>query len=206
LRRDTDALQQRVESRTNTIARTFDRVCLLLESLGYLRRDAVTASGRMLAGLYAESDLLVAECLREAVWQGLAPAELAACVSALVYESRQADDVPARVPAGRVREALGRTALVWARLAEAEGGHRLSFLRRPDPGFAWAAYRWALGDPLDEVLDGGELAAGDFVRWMRQLLDLLDQLAKVAPADVAAASRSAVDLLRRGVVAYSSVG
>jgi hypothetical protein len=27
LRRDTDALQRRVENRTNTIARTFDRVC-----------------------------------------------------------------------------------------------------------------------------------------------------------------------------------
>ena len=46
---ETSQLEQRVESRTNTIARTFDRVCGLLESLGYLDGDQVTA-GRRAAG------------------------------------------------------------------------------------------------------------------------------------------------------------
>ena len=38
----------------------------------------VTADGRLLARIYSESDLLVAECLRTGVWKGLQPAELAA--------------------------------------------------------------------------------------------------------------------------------
>ena len=45
LRRETDQLRHRVENRTNTIARQFDRVCEVLESLGYLVGDTVTADG-----------------------------------------------------------------------------------------------------------------------------------------------------------------
>src|SRR5664279_2610524 len=89
LTRDTEALRRRVESRRNTIARTFDRVCALLSDLGYLAGEEVPPAGLLLAGIYAESDLLVAECLRGGVFEGLSPAELAGCVSALVYESRQ---------------------------------------------------------------------------------------------------------------------
>ena len=62
---------------------------------------------------------------------------------------------------------------------EAEAEHRLDFLPEPDAGFAWAAHQWAAGVSLDRVL-GDTLAAGDFVRWTRQLIDLLDQIAKVA--------------------------
>jgi ATP-dependent RNA helicase HelY len=206
LLRDTESLRRRVDSRTNTIARTFDRVRALLESLGYLDGDTVTPAGRMLAGLYAETDLLVAECLRAGVWDGLPPAQLAACVSSVVFEARSPDDTSPRIPGGAVREALSATVRMWGALAEIEADAHVSFLREPDLGFAWAAHEWAAGRGLDDVLTETGMAAGDFVRWVRQLLDLLDQLAKVAPGPVAAAARDAVPLLRRGVVAYSSVG
>jgi len=52
-----------------------------------------------------------------------------------------------------VVEALRATGALWARLHDLEAEHRLSFLREPDPGFAWAALRWASGDTLDRVLD-----------------------------------------------------
>jgi ATP-dependent RNA helicase HelY len=59
-----------------------------------------------------------------------------------------------------------------------------------------------------------ELTAGDFVRWMRQLIDILDQIAQVAPmvqadpgtpdgARVRRTARAAMDAVRRGVVAYA---
>jgi len=209
LRRDTDALQQRVENRTNTIARTFDRVCALLESLGYLAKGRVTPDGGRLARLYTELDLLAAECLRENVWAGLSPPELAACVSALVFESRQPDDVaPPRVPGGRAREALGETVRIWSRLDALEKDFDLSFQREPDLGFAWAAYRWASGHRLESVLTETDLSAGDFVRWAKQLIDLLGQIADATPDDdpLAQTAERSVDGLRRGVVAYSSVG
>src|SRR5664280_608784 len=187
LRRDTDALERRVQSKTNTIARTFDRVCAVLDDLGYLSGDTVTPLGQQLARVYSEADLLVVECLSRRLWDELSAAELAACVSALVYEARRPDDVAAKVPAGRVRDALAGMVRAWAALDEAESAHGLSFLREPDVGFAWAAFRWASGASLDAVLsesaEGTDLSAGDFVRWTKQLLDLLAQVALVAPAD-----------------------
>ncbi|HEX3829680.1 MAG TPA: DEAD/DEAH box helicase [Sporichthyaceae bacterium] len=206
LARDTDRLRGQVSTRTGTIARTFDRVCATLDALGYLDGDTVTPQGRQLARLYTESDLLAAECLRRGLWAGLGPAELAACVSALVYESRMADDAgPPQLPEGRVRETLGQMVRVWSELERLEKDHRLSFLREPDLGFVRAAHRWAAGRSLETVLREADLSAGDFVRWCKQLIDLLGQITGTAQPDVAAAAEAAIAAVRRGVVAYSSV-
>ena len=181
LRRDTDALQQRVRNRTHTIVRTFDRICGLLEELGYLDGDAVTPAGRRLAALYTELDLLTAECLRAGIWEGLSPAELAACVSALVFESRQPDDAATpRLPGGRSREALAEMVRIWGAVEERQKEHRVDSPREPDLGFAWAAFRWASGHSLEPVLRDAEMQAGDFVRWTKQLIDLLGQIAVAA--------------------------
>jgi ATP-dependent RNA helicase HelY len=210
LARETAQLEQRVEQRTNTIARTFDRVCSLLESLGYLVADQVTAEGERLARIYSELDLLAAECVRDGLWSGLSPAELAACVSALVYESRQTEESgPPRLPDGRVRDVLARMVRTWGRLERAERDHGLAFLREPDLGFAWAAHRWASGGRLDQVLGESGLTAGDFVRWAKQLVDLLGQLAQAAgdsDPDLRRTAEAAGEAVRRGVVTYSSVG
>jgi ATP-dependent RNA helicase HelY len=95
----------------------------------------------------------------------------------------------------------------WSRLADAESHEKLSFLREPDPGFSWAVWRWASGDPLEKVLDADpDMTAGDFVRWCKQLIDLLGQIALVAgDSPVRRTTRQAIDAVRRGVVAYSSV-
>jgi ATP-dependent RNA helicase HelY len=238
LKRETEAIERRVAGRSHVIARTFDRVCRVLESLGYLAGDTVTADGRQLGRLYSELDLLAAECLRRGLWDGLSAAELAACVSALSFESRQADDVqPPRLPKGRVPEALVATVRTWGELDQLEKDNELSFLREPDLGFAWAAYRWARGARLEAVLDeSSDLTPGDFVRSVKQLIDLLDQIAAAAPAasappapeasalpapeasasagddddarrraDLAKTARAAIDAMRRGVIAYSTV-
>ncbi|MFF4406984.1 DEAD/DEAH box helicase [Streptomyces sp. NPDC001262] len=214
LLRDTRQLERRIEGRTNTIARTFDRICALLTDLGYLHGDEVTEDGRRLARLYGELDLLASECLRDGVWEGLNPAELAACASALVYEARAADEAVApKLPSGAAKEALAEMVRIWGRLDALEEQHKINQAegvgqREPDLGFAWAAYRWASGHGLDEVLREIEMPAGDFVRWSKQLIDVLGQIAAAAPAGspVARNARKAVDGLLRGVVAYSSVG
>jgi ATP-dependent RNA helicase HelY len=207
LARETDALQRRVAGRSHVIARTFGRVCAVLERLGYLDGDTVTADGRRLAGLYTELDLLAAECLRRGVWAGLAPAELAACVSALSFQSRQADEIqPPRLPDGKAQPALAATIRTWAELDRLEKDNGLSFLREPDFGFAWAAYRWARGAALETVLgESPGLTPGDFVRAVKQLADLLDQIAAASPGELAQTARAAIGALRRGVVAYSAV-
>ncbi|MFJ2440345.1 MULTISPECIES: DEAD/DEAH box helicase [unclassified Streptomyces] len=215
LQRDTRQLERRIEGRTNTIARTFDRIVALLTELDYLRGDEVTEHGKRLARLYGELDLLASECLRDGVWEGLSPAELAACVSALVYEARQSDDAVApKVPSGAAKEALGEMVRIWGRLDALEEDLKISQTegvgqREPDLGFAWAVHMWASGKGLDEVLREAEMPAGDFVRWCKQVIDVLGQIAAAAPREnstVAKNARKAVDAVLRGVVAYSSVG
>jgi ATP-dependent RNA helicase HelY len=207
LRRDTDGLERRMHGRTGTLGRTFDKVCDVLERLRYLDADEITPAGKALARLYSESDLIVAESLRTGAWDPLDPAELAAVVSALVYEPRRDDDPSPKLPPGRCREALNELAATWASLHLVETDVGLDFLREPDLGFAWLAWRWAKGHPLDAVLSDSSLAPGDFVRWVKQLIDLLDQVS-IAAAEVSpvrATARKSVAALRRGVVAYSAV-
>ena len=206
LEREAEALDRRVAGRAHVIARTFDRVCAVLAQLGYTDGDKVTADGRMLASLYSELDLLTAECVRRGVWDNLSAAELAACVSALTFEARRPEEAELpRMPAGQSGAVLGTMTRLWAELDGIEKRHKLSFLREPDARFAAKAHAWASGRPLEELLDEA-MTPGDFVRAVKQLIDLLDQIGDAARGTaVAATAGEAIRALRRGVVAYSSV-
>jgi ATP-dependent RNA helicase HelY len=210
LERDTQALREKVSSRTGSLARTFDRVCSLLEDRGYLEGGTVTEAGRTLARIWAETDLLVAECLRRGVWDELDAASLAAAASAVVFEARRETDERISVPRGPVGDAVDETLKIWSELDEAESAHGLQLTREPDLGFVWPIYRWARGEALAKVLASGvdaEMSAGDFVRWARQVIDLLGQLAQAAApsSPVRARARDAMDALNRGVLSYTGL-
>jgi ATP-dependent RNA helicase HelY len=196
---------QQVHGRTHTVARSFDRICGLLTSLGSLEADGerVAEPGETLRRLYTERDLLTAECLRRGVWRRLDPAGLAAVVSALVHEPRRDElDAAPRAPTDDVAAALTEMDAVWAQLEQAERAHGVPSSDPPDPGIAWMIHRWARGRRLEEVLRGGDLAAGDFVRRCKQVADLLGQIADLAPHPaMAGKARAAVDAVLRGVVA-----
>ncbi|MFD3444656.1 DEAD/DEAH box helicase [Microbacteriaceae bacterium 4G12] len=212
LKKQTDALNAQIRSRTGAVAKVFDRVTELLLGLGYLKRDesgavVSTPNGRMLKRIYGERDLLVAECLRHGVWTELDAASLAAMATALVYEPRRDEGNPSEryLPRGAFRPALERTEEIWARLDDLEHERRLPTTGGIATGLSSAMHRWARGGNLDEVLYDADLAAGDFVRWAKQTIDLLDQLSVVADGKVSRNARAALDLVRRGIVAYSSV-
>ncbi|WP_326553678.1 DEAD/DEAH box helicase [Micromonospora sp. NBC_01813] len=214
LARDTDELRARVSGRTGSLTRTFDRVCGLLTDRGYLTPEGtVTDAGRMLARIWTETDLLVAECLRRGIWDKLSPAELAAAVSVLVYEARRDVDERAAMPRGAVTEAVDATTQIWAGLEADEAAAGLESTREPDLGFVWPVYRWARGEPLAKVLASGdsldgEMPAGDFVRWARQVADMLGQLAQArgSSPQLAKTAAQAVTALQRGVLAFHIVG
>ena len=205
LKRETVGLQRKVEGRTNTVARTFDRICDALEALGYLDEygTVVTERGERLRRLYTEKDLLAAECLRHDVWKRLDAPSLAAAVSALVHEPRhQEAEVSPRMPNDDVAAALTAMERLWSQIEDLETEHDLPTTTMPDGGMAWMVHRWASGDRLDAVLRGQEMAAGDFVRRCKQLVDLLDQVAKASTDTVVRrTARSAIDGVLRGVVA-----
>lgn len=207
--RETESLQRRVDSRTTSVARQFDRICDLLLETGYLEGDPlaprVTARGDLLAGIYSDTDLLVAQAITEGMWDHLGPPELAAMAGAVVYEGRQRDESP-RLPGGKVREAALALADLARELGEVESRFGVPPSRELDLGFVWPVHTWAQGGRLAAILGDADMAAGDFVRWCRQAVDLLDQVREAVPSDhpLHAHARRARDLIDRGIVAYSA--
>ncbi|OBA40639.1 DEAD/DEAH box helicase [Nocardia sp. 852002-20019_SCH5090214] len=211
LERETESMRQKVAATTNSLARTFDRIVALLSERGYVDGGEVTADGRRLARIYTEADLVVAECLRQGLWRGLGAAELAGVVSVLVFESRQEGGyLGPSGPTEPVRRAVGATIGVWSQLRTDEAKHKLPPTREPDLGFVTGIYKWARGDGLAESLlasgdQGSALSAGDFVRWCRQVIDLLDQIHQTADdTEIAATAAKSVRAIRRGVVAVDA--
>ncbi|MGH3729385.1 MAG: DEAD/DEAH box helicase [Micromonosporaceae bacterium] len=212
LERETEQISEKVAGRTGSLTRTFDQVCEVLTARGYLDAGGITGAGKVLSRIWTEADLLVAECLRAGIWDGLNPAELAAVVSSVVYEARREAEDRAGVPRGKVSDAIDEMLRLWERIEHEESRRKLSLTRELDLGFVWPMYRWARGEPLQKVLASahavdGEMPAGDFVRWTRQVIDLLGQIARAA-ADrpMGTTAQQAIDALTRGVVGYTSVG
>ena len=202
-------LRKQIEQRTGTVARQFDRVIEVLEALEYVKVDdgrmSLTPDGRTMRRIYGERDLLVAESLRRGLWNELDAPSLAALASTLVYEPRRDAASDPELPRGPFRKALSATEDLWSRLDDLEQDHHLSGTEPLATGLALAFSSWARGMSLDRVLREADLAAGDFVRWAKQTIDLLDQLSIVADGPVASTARKALDAVRRGIVAYSSL-
>jgi len=212
LKKQTDQITAEIRTRTGAVAKVFDRVTDVLTTLGYLESDAngkvvLAPSGRMLRRIYGERDLLIAESLRQGVWNSLDAPSLAAMAAALIYEPRrdegQADE--RNLPHGPFRAAFDATGDLWSNLDDLERDKRLPGSNPLATGLCMAMYHWAKGGRLDSVLIEADLAAGDFVRWTKQTIDLLDQLSVVADSPVGATARKALESIRRGIVAYSSV-
>ena len=225
---EAERLQRRIETRTGTIARLFDAVCEVLLELGYLhpvdrghpeRELRVTGAGKVLARIYAERDLLIAECLRTGVFEGLSAGELAGALSACVYEPRlsaQSIGLPV-APGSRLGQCLRAQLGVSHRIHDLESLARIEASSGAEPALAGAVQAWCDGAQLADILDATELTAGDFVRWCKQLLDVVGQIASLSPPQDATPeqARTVTDLsmraaeasldLNRGVVSWSAV-
>ncbi|UDL23145.1 DEAD/DEAH box helicase [Bifidobacterium pseudolongum] len=222
--RELERLRQRYDSRTGSVARHFDRICEILDRLGYLERadhDGVrdytlTEQGQLLRRLYSERDLVLAQAITEGVLDDLSVPQIAALLSSLLYEARRGEGgEPRRYPGGphglvaqRARELkyLDEQVLV---LCEDAGMD--SYLQPLDFGIVDIIYDWSCGDSLAQVLEHTELTGGDFVRNAKRLADVLQQIAAAEPymgeqhAMLAARAREAFDAVNRGIVAYSGV-
>lgn len=222
--RELERLRQRYDSRTGSVARQFERICEILDRLGYLERTdhdgvrdyTLTEQGQLLRRLYSERDLVLAQAITEGVLDDLSAPQIAALLSSLLYEARRGEGgEPRRYPGGphglvaqRARELkyLDEQVLV---LCEDAGMD--SYLQPLDFGIVDIIYDWACGDSLAQVLEHTELTGGDFVRNAKRLADVLQQIAVAEPymgeqhAMLAARAREAFDAVNRGIVAYSGV-
>ncbi|MHC6230891.1 DEAD/DEAH box helicase [Arthrobacter sp. MMS24-T111] len=213
LRRETDGLVRQIQGRTNTIAKTFDRVCDVLSAYGYLEdtgdgRLLISPDGQRLRRIYGEKDLLISQSLRLGAFDDLDATEVAALASVLVYQAKREDrGLRPRMPSVSLETAVDIVVREWSALEDVEEENKLPLTGEPELGLVWPLYKWARGRHLQDVLSGTDLAAGDFVRWVKQVVDLLDQLAKIPGLDprLSRLCVEAINLIRRGVVAYSSV-
>ena len=207
------------------LLRQLDHRVAVLEQTGYLDSWTLTPAGHRLSRIYHESDLLLAEALGAEVFTGAEPAVLAGVLSAVVFEPRRARRVPGQhTPRGETRrrplqDRLGdrrRAELTWRgdalvslgeRIRAIEELHHVPRTRQPAPGLATSVASWARGASFATALgvaarDVGDMAPGDFVRTMKSVADLAQQVStSAADTEVATAARAAVDLILRGVVA-----
>jgi ATP-dependent RNA helicase HelY len=201
LHRESEGLRSRVENRTNVIAKTFDRICNVLTHLGYIEAEKPLEQGKILAKIYAESDLLLTESIRRGVFDNLTPVELLSVASAMIYESRSVENYAPKMPHQNVASALASVAKIWVELEDIEDQFDVKTQREPDFGFCYAAYRWANGHSLSSVIKGTDMTVGDFVRSIKQLIDLLTQIGGASEL-LRPACREGVKRLDRGVVSY----
>ncbi|MGY3379798.1 ATP-dependent RNA helicase HelY [Arthrobacter sp. TE12231] len=213
LRQETDGLIRQIQGRTNTIAKTFDRVCGVLTSYGYLETSdtgvlSISPDGQRLRRIYGEKDLLISQSLRMGAFNDLDAAEIAALASVLVYQAKREDrGLRPKMPSISLESAVDTVVREWSALEDVEEANKLPLTGEPELGLVWPIFKWAKGRHLQDVLSGTDLAAGDFVRWVKQVIDLLDQLADIPNLDprIARLCAEAIKLIKRGVVAYSSV-
>jgi ATP-dependent RNA helicase HelY len=209
--KDLDRVRSAAARRAESLAAQFDRVIELLEERGHLDLDraswALTPSGQRLARLYHECDLLVVEAMEEGVFDRLNSAEVAAMASSFVYEERGGGPrTEPWYPSAKLRRRFLRLQGLHLNLVTAEHDARLPTTRAPDAGFMAVAHGWAAGGDLADVLADEEITAGDFVRTAKQLIDLLRQLALLAPVPATAtAARAAAEAVFRDLVAASSI-
>jgi len=198
-------VDRRIQIRTETLARQFDRVLAVLQALGYVDGWTITPKGRTLARIYGEGDLLVGESLAAGLFDGLSPPEVAALLSTVVYESRERVPTVGELPTGSTRDRFELLERTYRRIRRTEEEHQVELSRALDAGFATPAFHWAEGKPLEDVLEETEMAPGDFVRNCKQLVDLLRQIEDVAEPATSAQFREARGTVVHGVVAYTGV-
>ncbi|NEG69126.1 DEAD/DEAH box helicase [Bifidobacterium choloepi] len=224
--RELERMENRYETRTGSVARQFDRICGILETLGYLERTTsrsgaldytLTEKGQLLRRLYSERDLTLAEAITGGVFENLNSAELAGVLSSLIYEARRGASSEPRYypggPDGNAATAAIELEAVDVRVSYRceEAGMDIEDIPDLDFGILDIIYEWTDGDSLADVLDDSELTGGDFVRNAKRLADMLQQISVardyLGPDGdrLADAAREAFDRVNRGIVAYSGV-
>ncbi|MEE8603671.1 DEAD/DEAH box helicase [Euzebya tangerina] len=203
LEETTNRLERNLRRRTTTLVTRFNLIVELLQELDYLDDEPTpTGHGLRLAGLYSETDLVLAECLRWGVFDGLSAPELAALVSIFTFESRSPEPQPAHIPTRLLDERVDTVETHLQRIVDLETQFGLPATRDLDAGLAAVVYRWARGADLDTALGTADLTPGDFVRSVKMVADLVRQIREAADGDVARTAAEANRSLVRGVVAY----
>lgn len=203
IRRRLDQHRRMLRESGHGLVEEFHSIHALLDTLDYTDGWSLRPRGQRLRRIYNDMDLLIAEAIERGLLYDLGAVELAALASVFVYEPRTDQESAPDWPSAGLHERWEAISQLWRDLTALESEHRLSPTRRPDPGFGTLAFLWAKGASFEDLPARG-MAAGDFVRVSRQLVDLLRQIREGINElrEDASAALAAID---RGVVAAQGV-
>jgi ATP-dependent RNA helicase HelY len=207
-KKEQERLELSIARRTNVLRKDFERIVKILLELGYLQQVGnsyeLKPSAEMLRRIHTESELLLSQVLQTVDFEGVDSHIFAALMSTLVFESRSdRDQRGPRLHHPEFRSLLLEFQHIQQHLIEVEDRFGYRSGQNIDGGFAWSVHQWSKGVRLTELLSKSEISAGDFVRSMRRLLDLLEQIAHLGIPNVSALAKSSIDTLKRGILVVS---
>jgi ATP-dependent RNA helicase HelY len=202
LLKDINQISAKQTSMAGSVSARFADVTRLLTKRGFIDGWTLTEKGSTLRNVFHELDVVIAEVLWCGVLEPLTEADLVVLMSAFVYESRSRDTDPSEsLPPKHLRDAGARLRQIHRQINGQLEEAMLAPLRELDFGMSRAILAWFNGESLSTSLSEEDYAAGDFVRAVRNLIDLLNQVAEIAPsAAVRQNARFACEKLDRGVV------
>jgi len=212
--RQVKSMKKERDSGHEVVSRHLKDVVEILNEFDFMEGEKLTPRGSILRRVYNECDLLLVEAMCEGALAQLEPRELAAAASWFIYESREGEGEKDRWARedqehleGGLSDLLERLEIIEVDMKTAEDERELDLLGSLDTGYGEEAYAWAGGAELEAMLSRFPVrSVGDMVRMMKQIVDLLRQMAVVSPDPVLASNlREAIRLVDRGIVGYSSL-
>jgi ATP-dependent RNA helicase HelY len=205
---DLDKAGREVTGQMDEYPRKLRRLARILEEAGFLKAGKPTDKGLFAARVYGENTILVAEAVSLGWFEGLTGEELCAVVVMLAAEDRERrQDRQARGPRRYPTPAIAQTARLvrslYFRFADMEKDLDEPNLRQPSHDYIDFAYRWASGEPLDQIPLPANVDIGDAIKAMKALYSLLRQLefaTRQAKSPVADSVTKAVALMERDVI------
>ncbi|HET6309864.1 MAG TPA: DEAD/DEAH box helicase [Candidatus Nitrosotalea sp.] len=182
LQKELEGGQREVTGQMDEYPRKLRRLCKILTETGFLAHDRPTDKGLFASRVYGENTILVAEAIWLGWLEGLTPEELCGVLVMLSAEDRDRGgrDRQARGPRRYPTPAIAQTARLvrslYFRFADLESDLDEPNLRTPSHDYIDFAYRWAAGEPLDQIPLPPNVDIGDAVKAMKGLYSLLRQL------------------------------
>jgi ATP-dependent RNA helicase HelY len=182
LQKELEGGQREVVGQMDEYPRKLRRLCKILTETGFLAHDRPTDKGLFASRVYGENTILVAEAVWLGWFEGLTPEELCGVLVMLAAEDRDRGgrDRQARGPRRYPTPAIAQTARLvrslYFRFADMESELDEPNLRTPSHDYIDFAYRWAAGEPLDQIPMPPNVDIGDAVKAMKGLYSLLRQL------------------------------
>jgi len=200
------SLQSHLENDYVNLSKKCDQVIDLLAKLDYIitTEDKLTLTkwGKFLKQIHSEFDLLIIESLRRNYLNNLSPIQLSCLLSGFVYNPRRDElEIPVNVDE-IIKNNANQILKLSDEIIDIEKRNKITNIKNPHFGMANIIKQWCNDVNLKRILLKTDIAPGDFVRNVKQIIDLLRQIKRLNIPGITNTADEAILLLDKGVVSY----